>query len=179
MIVVMARPPRNHKKKILVVLLHQLDLLRQMWMMLVHMCAIVILSRNKRVGRIGGWGDQILERANVRVVNNNQMIWMDDISSINNVRMDRRAFRKLCDMLHIHGGLRPFKNMEMDEMLMSFLHVLAHHAKNRVVARQLAQSGESIRRNFNAVLHVVLHLHCVLFKKPEPIHENCTDERWK
>ena len=93
--------------------------------------------------------------------------------------MDRRAFRKLCDMLHIHGGLRPFKNMEMDEMLMSFLHVLAHHAKNRVVARQLAQSGESIRRNFNAVLHVVLHLHCVLFKKPEPIHENCTDERWK
>ena len=114
MIAVMARPPRNHKKKILVVLLHQLDLLCQMWMMLVHMCAIVILSRNKRVGRIGGWGDQILERVNVRVVNNNQMIWMDDISSINNVQMERRAFRKLCDMLHIHGGLRPSKNMEMD-----------------------------------------------------------------
>ena len=45
MIAGMARPPRNHKKKILVVLLHQLDLLCQMWMMwmmLVHMCAIVI-----------------------------------------------------------------------------------------------------------------------------------------
>ena len=100
--------------KILVVLLYQLDLLHQMWMTLAHMSTIVILFRNRRVGRIGGWGDQILERANVRVVNNNQMIWMDDISSINNVRMDRRAFRKLCDMLHIHGGLRPSKNMEMD-----------------------------------------------------------------
>ena len=39
-----------------------------------HMCTIVILSRNGRVGRIGVWGDQILERANVRVVNMNQMV---------------------------------------------------------------------------------------------------------
>ena len=143
-----------------------------MGMMLVHMCAIVILSRNRRVGRIGGWGDQILERENVRVVSTNQMVWMDDTTSINNVRMDRRAFRKLCDMLHIHGGLRPSRNMEMDEMVASFLHVLAHLAKNRVVARQLARSSESISRNINAVLHAVLHLHSILFK-------NCTDERWK
>ena len=78
MIAVMARPPRNHKKELLVVLLHQLE-------SLVHMCAIVILSRNRRVGRIGGWGDQILERANVIVVNMNQMVWMDDTTSINNV----------------------------------------------------------------------------------------------
>ena len=62
--------------------------------------------------------------------------------------------------------------MEMDEMVASFLHVLAHHAKNRVVARQLARSGESISRNFNAILHAILHLHSILFK-------NCTDERWK
>ena len=124
-------------------------------------------DRNRRVWRIGGWGDQILERANVRDVNMNQMVWMDDTVSINNVWMDRRAFRKLYDMLHIHGGVRPSRNMEMDEMVASFLHVLAHLAKNRVVAWQLAQSGESISRNFNAVLHDVLHLHSILFKKPE------------
>ena len=105
MIAVMARPPRNHKMKILVVLLHQLDLLHQMWMTLAHMSTIVILSRNRRAGRIA-----ILERANVRVVNMNEMVWMDDIASINNVRMDWKAFRKLCDMLHIHGGLRPYGN---------------------------------------------------------------------
>ena len=29
--------------------------------------------------------------------------------------MDRTTFRKLCDMLHIHEGFRPSKNMEMDE----------------------------------------------------------------
>ena len=150
-----------------------------MWMTLVHMCTIVILSRNGRVGRIGVWGDQILERANVRVVNMNQMVWMDDTTFINNVRMDKRAFRKLCDMLHIHGGLRSSKNMEMDEMVASFLHVLAHHAKNRVVARQLAWSGESISRNFNAVLHAILHLHSILFKELDPIPENYTDKRWK
>ena len=70
-------------------LLHHLELLRYMWMMLVYMSSIVILYRNRRVRIIGGWGDQILERANVKAVNMNQMFWMDDITSINNVRMDR------------------------------------------------------------------------------------------
>ena len=85
MVAVMARPPTNCRKKMLVVLLHYLDLLRQMWLMLVHMCAIVILSRNRRATRIGGWGDQILERANVRALNMNRMVWMDDTTTINNV----------------------------------------------------------------------------------------------
>ena len=61
----------------------------------------MILYRNRRVRIIGGWGDQILERANVKAVNMNQMFWMDDITSINNVRMDRRAFRELYNLLHI------------------------------------------------------------------------------
>ena len=88
-----------------------------MWMMLVYMSSIVILYRYRRVRIIGGWCDQILESANVKAVNMNQMFWMDDITSINNVRMDRSAFRKLCNLLHIHGGLRPSKNMEMNEMI--------------------------------------------------------------
>ena len=65
------------------------------------MSSIVILYRNRRVRIIGGWGDQILERANVKAMNMNQMFWMDDITSINNVRMDRRAFRELYNLLHI------------------------------------------------------------------------------
>jgi hypothetical protein len=56
------------------------------------------------------------------------------------------------------GGLRSSKNMEIDEIVESFLHILAHHVKNIIVARQLARSSESISRNFNVVLHVVLRL---------------------
>ena len=33
---------------------------------------------NRRVRRIGSWGDHILERANVRALNMNRMVWMDD-----------------------------------------------------------------------------------------------------
>ena len=33
---------------------------------------------NRRVRRIGGWDDHILERANVRALNMNRMLWMDD-----------------------------------------------------------------------------------------------------
>jgi hypothetical protein len=38
MIAVMARPPTNRRKKMLVVLLHYLDLLRQMMLVNVHLC---------------------------------------------------------------------------------------------------------------------------------------------
>ncbi|XVF53730.1 hypothetical protein PTKIN_Ptkin05aG0122200 [Pterospermum kingtungense] len=69
--------------------------------------------------------------------------------------------------------------MNVEEMVVSFLHILAHHTKNRIVKRQIARSGETISRQFHAVLKAVLRLHPLLLKKPEPIPEDCTDSRWK
>ncbi|KAJ0038942.1 hypothetical protein Pint_22639 [Pistacia integerrima] len=41
------------------------------------------------------------------------------------------------------------------------------------------RSTETVSRNFHLVLNVVLRLHTLLFKKPEPIPANSTDDRWK
>ena len=60
-----------------------------------------------------------------------------------------------------------------------FLHILAHHAKNRTIVSRFYRSGETISRYFNSVLSAVLRLHQILFKKPDPVLENYTDNMWK
>ncbi|KAG6486771.1 hypothetical protein ZIOFF_055351 [Zingiber officinale] len=47
----------------------------------------------------------------------------------------------------------------------------------RVLKRQTARSGETISMQFHLVLNSILRLHNILLKKPEPIPENCTDDR--
>ncbi|XP_062088344.1 protein ALP1-like [Humulus lupulus] len=69
--------------------------------------------------------------------------------------------------------------MDVEEMVAIFLHIISHDVKNRIIRRQFARSGETISRQFNLVLGALLRLHDVLLKKPEPILDNSTDERWK
>ncbi|XVF59148.1 hypothetical protein PTKIN_Ptkin07bG0252500 [Pterospermum kingtungense] len=80
-----------------------------------------------------------------------------DESCISQLRMNRAAFFKLCEMLKNIGGLKSTRNMLIDEQ----------------------RSGETISRHFHNVLNAVMHLQDHLFKKPEPIPTNSTDNRWK
>ena len=77
------------------------------------------------------------------------------------------------------GKLKDSKYVDVEEMVALFLHILAHHVKNRVIKFRFLRSGETISRHFNAVLNTVIRLQGVLLKKPEPVSENSTDERWK
>ncbi|XP_061345239.1 protein ALP1-like [Gastrolobium bilobum] len=93
--------------------------------------------------------------------------------------MDRRSFIRLCELLKVVGGLEPTKHMSVEELVAIFLHILAHDVKNRIIKRQFLRSGETISRQFAKVLQAVLRCHTVLLKRPEPVPENSTDERWK
>ena len=193
---VMARPPVDHRrrrmmdqrKKILAVSIFHLHMLQITSMIMMFLCAMMLVYRQRRVRRRTriGWGDKVFERINERAVKMNRMVWIDDAAAINNVRMDRRAFRKLCDMISTHGKLRELSNVGIDEMVASFLNVLAHDENDGVVGRQLDSCSDSSSSgsnsgvmHFNAVLCAVLRLHDILSKKPEPIRENCSDENWK
>ncbi|KAG6483800.1 hypothetical protein ZIOFF_060500 [Zingiber officinale] len=94
-------------------------------------------------------------------------------------RMDRRSLAKLCYLLMTDGKLKGNRNMSISELVISFLHIIAHNVKNRILKRQTARSGETVSRQFHLVLNSVLRLHNILLKKLEPIPENCTNERWK
>jgi hypothetical protein len=77
-------------------------------------------------------------------------------------------------MLEARGGLKATKHMLVDEQVATFLYILAHHVKNRIIKRQFRHSGETISMHFKNVLHVVIRLHTEFLKKPEPVPENST-----
>ena len=82
-------------------------------------------------------------------------------------------------MLKTKRMLKENKNISVEEMVISFFHIIAHHTKNRVLKCQIARSGETVSRQFHALLKAVLRLKALLFKKPEPILEYSSDRRWK
>ncbi|KAH6761255.1 hypothetical protein C2S51_018204 [Perilla frutescens var. frutescens] len=56
---------------------------------------------------------------------------------------------------------------------------LAHHQKQRTINNNFERSGETISRNFRWVINSIISIQGELLKKPEPIPDGCTDERWK
>ncbi|KAL0424148.1 UNVERIFIED_CONTAM: hypothetical protein Sradi_0949600 [Sesamum radiatum] len=59
------------------------------------------------------------------------------------------------------------------------IHILAHHQKQRTINGNFERSGETISRHFKKVINAIISLQGELLKKPEAVHINSTDERWK
>ncbi|XP_008670228.1 uncharacterized protein [Zea mays] len=114
-----------------------------------------------------------------RMENLNELIRETDRKCISELRMDRRTFFILCEMLRDVGGLKATRNMTIEEIVAHFLYTLAHHLKNRTIGRFFFRSGETVSRQFNLCLLAVLKLQHLLLKTPEPIPENSTDNTWK
>ncbi|PPD94131.1 hypothetical protein GOBAR_DD08836 [Gossypium barbadense] len=108
-----------------------------------------------------------------------RLVYASDETCIEQVRMNRTAFFKLCEMLESIGGLKSSRFMLVDEQVAMFLHIISHHLKNRVIKHHFRRSGETVSRAFHSVLNAVIRLQDVLFKKPEPIIADSSDIRWK
>ncbi|PPD85537.1 hypothetical protein GOBAR_DD17528 [Gossypium barbadense] len=108
-----------------------------------------------------------------------RIVYASDETCIEQVRMNRTAFFKLCEMLESIGGLKSSRNMLVDEQVTMFLHIISHHLKNRVIKHHFRRSRETVSRAFHSVLNAVIRLQDVLFKKPEPITADSSNTRWK
>ncbi|KAG8497411.1 hypothetical protein CXB51_008771 [Gossypium anomalum] len=108
-----------------------------------------------------------------------RLVYASDETCIEQVRMNRTTFFKLCEMLQTLGELKSSRNMLVDEQVAMFSHIISHHLKNRVIKHHFNRSGETVSRSFHNVLNAVIRLQDVLFKKAEPITANSTDPRWK
>ncbi|XP_057418332.1 uncharacterized protein LOC130712515 [Lotus japonicus] len=104
---------------------------------------------------------------------------LQDRHTIPRLRMDTNTFRVFCSLLHVEGRLKEDGLVPIEEQVAMFLHVLAHHAKDRVIKFKFQRSGETISIYFNLVLSSVLRLQKNLLKTPYPIPEDCIDNRWK
>ena len=58
--------------------------------------------------------------------------------------MDKRTFVRLCQLQKIEGRLKENRNMSVREMVISFLHIIAHHMRNKVFKRQTVRFGETV-----------------------------------
>ncbi|XP_061363984.1 protein ALP1-like [Gastrolobium bilobum] len=93
--------------------------------------------------------------------------------------MNTYTFQVLCSLVRVKGKLKEDGLVSIVEQVAMFLHILAHHAKNRVIKFKFQRSGETVSKYFNLVLKCVLRLQEILMKLPDPVSENCTDDRWK
>ncbi|KAF7804495.1 protein ALP1-like [Senna tora] len=144
----------------------------------VRKCAIaaclLLFRQRRRIDRLTYTVDFYSHRRRLR-----EMVYANDVSCFDQIRMCRATFDRLCGMLTSIGGLTPTKNMLVDEQVAMFLHILAHHIKIRVIQFEFRRSGESISRTFNRVLSCMMRLGRVLLKTPEPVPQDSTDGRWK
>ena len=112
------------------------------------------------------YANHTYSRHNIRSINLTQMVFHGDRQCVDNYRMDRRILAKLCCLLRTHGNLKENRNTSINELVVSFLHIIAHNVKNRVLKRQIARSGETVSRQFHLVLNSVLKLRNILLRKP-------------
>ncbi|KAL0010653.1 hypothetical protein SO802_005761 [Lithocarpus litseifolius] len=165
---------RIKKRKLVLVVMFWLDMLHIVSMFFQLLCFIVEYRVRKRSLKATCGHDFHSRRGEIH-----RLCYESDETCINQLRMNRNAFTRLCGMLERMGGLKDTKHMLVDEQVAMFLHTLAHHAKNRVIKHHFRRSGETVSRYFNDVLHAIIRLQGELFKKPEPVPENSSDERWK
>ncbi|KAL6574700.1 hypothetical protein OROMI_011985 [Orobanche minor] len=176
----MARLPLSRQKRILSTCI---TIYRQMIVMLVETIVellCLLASLNIKIPKpITYVLDESIEgRIQARLANLRPMIQGSDVACLDQLRMDRACFSKLCEMLRDVGRLEGNRNTSLEEMVALFLFILSHDTKYRRAQLYFRRSGETVSRHFNTVLRAVLRCHHLLLKKPEPVTDNCQDERW-
>ncbi|KAL8520363.1 hypothetical protein ACS0TY_011050 [Phlomoides rotata] len=70
--------------------------------------------------------------------------------------MDRNAFGTFCLLLKNLGDLVDGKHVSVEEQVVMFLSILAHHEKNRVIKFSFMRFGETVTRYVHLVLKSIL-----------------------
>ncbi|TYK04867.1 retrotransposon protein [Cucumis melo var. makuwa] len=94
-------------------------------------------------------------------------------------RMDRQTFTILFHLLRIVSGLSSTEIVDVEEMVATFLHVLAHDVKNRIIQREFVRSSETVSRYFNLILLAVVRIYEEFIERLISRTNNCNDQRWK
>ncbi|GLT25958.1 hypothetical protein SLA2020_010560 [Shorea laevis] len=108
-----------------------------------------------------------------------RLVDCDNLTCVEQLRMNRAAFNRLCDLLRTEGKLKNSGSVSVKEQVAMFLYILGHDKKNRVIKLDFIRSGETVSRHFNKVLNAVIKCSESLTSMPEPVLEGCTDGKWK
>ncbi|KAL2942229.1 Phospholipase D, partial [Bienertia sinuspersici] len=177
----MARIPLSKQKKIattcIVIYRHMMDMLMEIIFDLMYLLTIINIKIPNPLTYV--FDNSVEERYYARILNINPMIQGSDLACLDNLRMDRACFYKFCEVLRDVAKLQGNRNASLEEIVALFLFTLPHDTKNRRTQLYFRRSGETVSRHFKLVLQALLRCHHILFKKPEPVTENCQDDKWK
>lgn len=87
-------------------------------------------------------------------------------SCMENFRMDKHVFYKLCDILQTKGLLHHTNRIKIEEQLAIFMFIVGHNLRTRAVQELFRYSGETISRHFNNVLSAIMSISLDYFKPP-------------
>ncbi|GLT45477.1 hypothetical protein SLA2020_193060 [Shorea laevis] len=85
---------------------------------------------------------------------------------LENFRMDKPVFYKLCDILQGKGLLRHTNRIKIEEQLAIFMFIVGHNLRTRAVQELFRYSGETISRHFNNVLNAIMAVSLEFFQPP-------------
>nr|KAJ0200918.1 hypothetical protein LSAT_V11C600330080 [Lactuca sativa] len=161
---------RNH----LLLFVKLLESYIQLLMCLATIRVWLIECEEKEAQRID-LGNNTLDTLSKRSTEIHHITRESDDNCIYELRMDRNTFAVLCDLLQTRGGLLYDGLVTIEEQVATFLNILAHHKKKQIFYR----SGETVSWYFHHVLDALMHLQEILFVRPTPVANDCTDNRWK
>ncbi|KAK1257975.1 hypothetical protein QJS04_geneDACA010324 [Acorus gramineus] len=81
--------------------------------------------------------------------------------------MDQHVFIRLADFFRKEGWLEDTRNMIIEEQLAIFLTIVGHNTTNRYCQDRFQHSGETISRQFRAVLSACLKLSKLVIHSPD------------
>ncbi|KAG6382509.1 hypothetical protein SASPL_157821 [Salvia splendens] len=106
-----------------------------------------------------------------------RLVRVTDRACVDNLRMDRNTFGRLCRILRDRVGLIDQRLVSVEEQVAMFLCVLAHHKKSRIVEHNFMWSSQTVSKYIHIVLRGILTLHSIFLVNPTPIDEDCPERR--
>ncbi|XP_042052829.1 uncharacterized protein LOC121798038 [Salvia splendens] len=152
---------------------------QQNYLTILNMVSSLLYNSNKARDEETRGSYSMSEKIPAQVSHMNRLTGVTDVDCINNLRMDRNAFGRLCRILRDRCGLVDQRYVRVEEQVAMFLSTLAHHTKNRVVGFQFLRSKHTVSRYIHEVMRGVIHLHRTLFVQPSLVDDSCDNPRWK
>ncbi|KAK4843458.1 hypothetical protein QYF36_008276 [Acer negundo] len=121
--------------------------------------------------RDGVYGNNIPKGSSHNVASNGTK-FVDEVLNghsercLENFRMDKPVFYKLCDILQAKGLLRHTTRIKIEEQLAIFMFIIGHNLRTRAVQELFRYSGETISRHFNKVLNAIMSISVDFFQPP-------------
>lgn len=95
-----------------------------------------------------------------------RIIGLSDRICHEQLRMNRRSFFNLRDLIRDKGLLGHSTGVTLEEQLVMFLHILGHNLSCRLAGLHYGHSTATISRHFNGMLKAIVALYPVLVTPP-------------